>query len=102
VCLFGVIEEMSNIWMCTEWNTSKQRYLSALMWGYLGGEGGGMGCGYRDGYLRVVLTKLSYALVDVKTRRELLSDKPVRCKLYGAHTTCRLNECYPECLQNLI
>jgi len=73
-----------------------------LMWGYLGGEGGGMSCGYQDGYLRVVLTKLSYALLDVKTRRELLFDKPVGCKLYGAHTTCRLNECYPECLQNLI
>ena len=98
--LFGVIEELSNIWKCTEWNSSKQRYLYVLVWGYLGGKGGG--CSYQDGYLHVVLTKLSYALVDVKTRRELLSERSVRCKPHGAHTTCRLNECYPECLQNLI
>jgi hypothetical protein len=58
--------------------------------------------GYQEGYLHVVVTKLSYALVDVKRRREFLSDRPVRCRLYGTYTTCRLNECYPECLQNLI
>ena len=96
-----MIEELSNIWKCREWFTSKQRCLSVLMWGYLGAGGD---CGYQDGYLHVVLTKLSYALVHVKRRGELLSDRQagVLQAVNGTHTTCRLNECYPECLQNLI